>query len=129
MGYVQIEELTRELDRENDEASVFRENVPCGASMRFEFVADAPIEFYIKNIPQQQKLTRSFQKYWFYPFGTGDLLGQDHIAEAVVLDSASARQWTKEYHAGELQDIYLIAKLPKTVSKAKVSIRMLASDH
>ena len=49
MGYVQIEELTRELDRENDEASVFRENVPCGASMRFEFVADAPIEFYIKN--------------------------------------------------------------------------------
>jgi len=129
MGYVQIEELTRELDRENDEASVFRENVPCGASMRFEFVADAPIEFYIKNIPHRQKLTRSFQKYWFYPFGTDDLLGHDHSADAGVQDSTSAREWTRDYHADELQDIYLVAKLPKAISKAKVSIRILASDQ
>jgi hypothetical protein len=129
MGYVQIEELTRELDVDNDHAIVLREDVPGGTSMRFEFVADAPIEFYIKNIPRRRKLTSSFQKYWFYPFGTGDLLGRDHSEDAEVQDSTSAREWTRDYHADELQDIYLVAKLPKAISKAKVSIRILASDQ
>jgi hypothetical protein len=129
MGYVQIEELTRELDVDNDHAIVLREDVPGGTSMRFEFVADTPIEFYIKNIPRRRKLTSSFQKYWFYPFGTGDLLGRDHSEDAEVQDSTSAREWTRDYHADELQDIYLVAKLPKAISKAKVSIRILASDQ
>jgi hypothetical protein len=129
MGYVQIEELTRELDRDNDQVNILREDVPSGASMRFEFVADAPVDFFIKNISNRQKLTKSFQMYWFYPFGTGDLLTQDHSAEAEVLDSASAREWTKDYLADELQDIYLIAKLPRTIDKAKVSIRVLSLNQ
>lgn len=51
MGYVQIEGLTWELDMDNDHAIVFREGVPCGTSMRVEFVADAPIGFLHQEHP------------------------------------------------------------------------------
>ncbi len=88
-----------------------------------------PSDFYIKNIPHRQKLTGPFQKYWFYPFGTGDLLGHNHSAAAELLDPTSAREWTRDYRADEPQDIYLVAKLPRAISKAKVSIRILASDQ
>ena len=123
---VQIEELTKELDQNENEAMIFREDVPNGVRIRFEFVADASIDLFIKSISYRQKLTRSYQMYWFYPFGTGDILDRNHSGEAEVLDSMNAKEWTKDYLADELQDIYLVAKLPKTISKAKVTIRMLA---
>jgi hypothetical protein len=123
--YVQIAELTQELVRREDEATLVKGDVPTGARLRFEFTADVPVDMSLEAITFREKVFRTYRSAVFMPFG-GVVRSLDNMIRdgPDTIACRKASEWSLEYTSDEVQDLFAVARLPRGVSRAKVSIRM-----
>jgi hypothetical protein len=123
-GYVQIEELTKDLDRRESEAVIIRADVDRGEKVRVEFLSDFPIDMSIKGLTYRKKVNRATRSS-FTEFGTAVSILDHFLGDDMdIIDHVNATKWRKDYTSDELQDIHASASLPKGISRAKVNIRI-----
>ncbi len=122
--YFNARELTKDLDQSDNEAMIIIEDVSEGVRIMAIFESDVPVDLSIRTVTNRRKLNDSVRRSFPFPERSIGFDADDWKDEGMVVLHEQAKKWVQEYKTDELEDVQMVAVLPRGTPKAKVTIRV-----
>ncbi len=122
--YFNARELTKELDQNDNEAMIIMEDVSEGARVLARFESDVPVDLSIRTVTNRRKLNDSVRRSSLFPERPIGFDAEDWKDEGTVVLHEQAKTWVQEYTTDELGDVQMVAVLPRSTPRAKVTIKV-----
>ena len=117
-------EMTKELDQNDNEAMIIMEDVSEGIRILARFESDVPLDLSIRTVTNRRKLNDSVRRSYLFPERPKGFDADDWKDEGVVVLQEQAKTWVQEYRTDELEDVQMVAVLPRGAPRARVTIKV-----